>query len=212
MPPRKKHVRQWWVGEKYTAKKYLPFTTAIGQSTLSWNDLHEALGQLFWTVLGGGFSDLPLGIWQVIRNDRTQRSVLLEASKASLSGKGTWCEEGLENIKWIIARASELEDDRNNAVHAPLQSSESTKLVFPSSSFGNTRAKNLENKDILKEFRRLRDTAILLRDFSHRLSHVLADSRRTWPKRPRLPDRQGSKIPEWHLRGFPEVPPHLRQS
>jgi hypothetical protein len=67
--------------DNYTERPYRPYALAIGQVVLSWNDLCAVLAGLFWTILGGGYENVPLAVWNSIPSDRTQRIMLRDAVK-----------------------------------------------------------------------------------------------------------------------------------
>lgn len=185
-PPTRK---QLGLEPRYTARKFRPYALAIGEAMLSWNDLHEELGMLFWTVSGGGFGNLPLGIWHSITNDRAKRNILMAAARASLNQSVEREKKAFEEVKWIFDKVGELAGDRNAATHAPLSSTLTTSDVFPQAGFGNRLAQKLDGRDVLAEYRRLRDTAIRLRDYCGRLGDAIARARATLPARPKLPAR-----------------------
>jgi hypothetical protein len=180
--------RELGLEPRYTARKFRPYALAIGEAALSWNDLHEQLAMLFWTVSGGGYGNYFLGIWHAIRNDGAKRSILLEAAKISLDTSIDRDKKAYGEVKWILDRIHELASDRNTAIHAPLTSTPTTSSVFPHSWPGNRLAQRLDGYDVLAEYRRLRDTAIMLRDYCGRLGNALAREHPSWPDRPKLPE------------------------
>lgn len=186
------------VRPRFTEKRFRPYVIAIGESTLSWNDLHEALLQVFYGIASGIGVYMSGEMWNALANDRAKREVLKAAAACFKNRKAA------ADIKWILERCQELEDDRNNAIHAPLWApyvkDTDAREVQANSSTGNRRASRLEGKNILKEYRRLRDAAILLGDFCYAIAAVLFEDEigfsehSPWPDRPRLPDRGGPKI------------------
>jgi len=64
-----------------------------------------------------------------------------------------------DDLKWLLDRADKLASDRNNAIHAPCSlylrgdGSSEVMAAVRSANAGNRRAKNLEGKDLLIEFR-----------------------------------------------------------
>ncbi len=185
-PPTRK---QLGLEPKYTARKFRPYALAIGEATLSWNDLHEELGMLFWTISGGGFGNLPLGIWHSITSDRVKRDILMAAARASLNQSVEREKKAFQEVKWVVDEVKKLAEDRNIATHAPLSSTPTTRDVFPEAGFGNRLAQKLDGRNVLAKYRRLRDTAILLRDYCGQLGDAIARARPSLPARPKLPDR-----------------------
>ena len=96
--------------------------TIIGQVALSWNDLCNRFANLFWIILGAGFSPIPLAAWNSIPADRTQRNMLRAAAKAALPYYRieTRYPTALADVDWLIVEAGKLEDVRNDAIHSPL--------------------------------------------------------------------------------------------
>jgi hypothetical protein len=58
---------------------------ALGQLTLTWNDLHESLALVFCSVMGGGYVGHFLAILHAIKVDRAQRDILLAAVNSRVS-------------------------------------------------------------------------------------------------------------------------------
>jgi hypothetical protein len=112
--------------------------------------------------------------------------------------------KSFDAIKWLYNRCNEVEDDRNNAVHAPLWKSAITGQVHPRSAFGNIRAKNLDNKFLIPEYHRLRDTTLLLRNYAVQIHDPMSNERLAWPDIPKLPDRGATKMPPPHPPSPPE--------
>jgi hypothetical protein len=156
---------------------------------------------LFWEICLSKFPQ-PMDVWQIVRNDLTNREML----KAPAAAEIKFHRRGdpvFADIKWIYDRSNELEHDRNNAIHSLLWLWKRTDNVLPGTAFNKPRGKALKVKDILKEYRRLRDTAILLRDFCFKIAQAMGDDNRPWPERPRLPGRAVAKIPPPHPQSSP---------
>jgi hypothetical protein len=195
---------------KFNNKDFRPFIRAIGLSTLLWNDLHEFLAVIFCVASGASDNRTHWLIWNAIPNDRNKREMLLAAAKStfvdlvtirrSLAFKEDQAELKLqvyERIKWLCEECKKVEDDRNNAIHAPLTYSYASFQVYPETMYGNPRAKNLEGKHLLQEYQRLRKTIEILRQYAHDLFGAICSVRiaqfHALPDRPKLPDRGGAK-------------------
>ena len=74
-------------------------------------------------------------------------------------------------------------------------------MYSPRDERGDRFARRLEGYDVLSEYRRLRDTAIRLRDYVGRLAQALSRERPAWPARPDLPIRPKAAIAA--LENFP---------
>jgi hypothetical protein len=185
----------------FTERRFRPYVIAIGEATLSWNDFHETMGQLFWEICLSKCPE-PMDVWQVVRNDLTNREMLKAPAAAEMKIQPR-DDAVFADVKWIYDRSNELEHDRNNIIHSLPRSSKRTDKVLPATAFNKPRGKALKGKDILKEYRRLRDTAILLRDFCFKIAQAMGDDNRPWPERPRLPGRAVAKIPPPHPQSSP---------
>jgi hypothetical protein len=190
MPKSRRPSGAWAPSVPYTHKAFLPYATALGQLTLAWNDLHESLAMLFCGVMGGGFSNQYLAVWHGIPSDRAQRNVLVAAVEAGLVEGGP--PQLLDDVKWIRARAEELEEIRNNALHSPLWGTpmgQATPIIQPVIGLGHIRANKLAGKNLLAEYRYCRDATTVVRDFAIEVDKVMSRGGK-WPKQPKLPDRK----------------------
>ena len=188
----------------FNERKFEPYIRAIGQAALLWNDLHEWFGHLYTVCMGGGIINQHLRVWNSLANDRAKREMLLASAqyyfvdepKGRPLGKPTpFQTRSFEAIDWLYKEAQKLEEDRNNIIHAPLWKSQSGGDVYPSSAFGNQRAQKLDDKYLLKEYHRIRDTTHLLRNYAVSVHDPMCDLQLVWPVTPKLPDRKGSKRP-----------------
>ncbi len=187
-----------WV-HSFNERKFEPYIRTIGQATLLWNDLHEHFGHLYCIAIGGGIVNAHFRVWNSLVNDRAKRGILLAAAEWTFCD-GTFEQTDLdkkcfEAIRWLCTESQKVEDDRNNVIHAPLQKDRFGQ-VMPASLFGNKRAKNLENKHLIEEYQRLRDTTRLLRNYAAAVHDPMCGKRVAWPNTPRLPDRAATKIPQ----------------
>jgi hypothetical protein len=190
--------------QRYTSPEFRPYVTALGQLALAWNDLQESLAALFWTLMnpspmaGDIVNYTPLHVWASIKSDRTQRDMLKAISKHP---PAFWNRSEIETeIGWLVDRASELENLRNDAIHSPLFSVSKSmyggfdlnprEKVAPAYWLFNPRAVNLSKREnILIEFRYCRDYAITLADYAQLIDRSLINRRGAWPNRPPLPNR-----------------------
>jgi hypothetical protein len=105
-----KGARRGWHPEHENFKEtaFEPYALAIGQLTLAWNDLHERLANLFWGIMGGGFPDRALGIWNSANFDRARREMLKAAARATTPREADEYPKMLEDIKWYVTRRKSL--------------------------------------------------------------------------------------------------------
>jgi hypothetical protein len=127
-PPTRKELG---LESRYTAKKFRPYALAIGEPTLSWNDLHVERGMLFVTVSGGGLANYYFEIWNSLRNDSAKREILMAAARVSLNPALERDQRAFQEVKWIVDEVGKLTGDRNMVAHAPLTSTRSASHVFP---------------------------------------------------------------------------------
>ena len=196
----------YYASARFSEEPFRPYVVAIGQSALAWNSLQEALGGVFWVLMGGR----GLGVWQSLTADRPKRD-MLEA--ALLNMPETFHEaypKAKADLTWLTTNTMKLEDARNNVMHAPLQLTAPLKAfqvrdpktggpskrkipagatVVPHDWQQNKRALRLTGKDILAEFRVCHARAIALRDYANFLVHAFRMPNASWPDRPRLPVR-----------------------
>lgn len=195
--------RAWHIhGQRFTEKKFLPYATAIGQVALAWNDLHEVLSELFCTLYGGSWIAKPLAIWHSAKFDRPKRDMLRGMLVHWTNEEKQRRPKAQADITWLLDRATELEEARNNAVHSPLlliagggivEAARARGLQVPDvishTLYNNPRALRMALKDLLFEFRWCRAAVLVLRDYASRLDHALTHDGAPWPGRPKLPNR-----------------------
>jgi hypothetical protein len=195
--------------ERFTSKEFSPYALGIGQAALAWNDLHEWLAILFDAVLKTPPHNLSYAIWHSSGNDRACRDML---SAITYEIPLRWLRgfpDAETDVRWLLDRVRSLEDARNDIIHAPLimfgrgkhRNSRLAAILAgvqkptarAQTLLGHKRAAKLEDKDLLTEFRRCRDTALVLRNFAAEMTRSLNGARKGWPKRPKLPNRGQKK-------------------
>lgn len=183
---------------KFTEDVFAPYVSLIGQVALAWNDLHERLALIFWAVMGGGFKDKPIGIWNSQGFDRARRQLL----KAAVNGSSPrdlhpFPKLKIDVIDMVNELDNNLEQRRNDIVHSPLHAVPNylgvitgvLEPVMSDSMLDNQRALNIWERDISKDFAWCRDTILLWRDFASGIERALTVEGATWPDRPSLPPR-----------------------
>ncbi len=139
---------------------------AVGKVARAWNTLHEYLGQLFVTVSGSDkvwteptAIKVALAIWYSVKSHRAQRDMLRAAVNAN-SGRWDELPKALDDLKWLLDRADELAEHRNDVVHAPCSiyildwGAEMGPAYFAAANprVKNLNAKNLKGKQLIAEF------------------------------------------------------------
>ena len=197
----------YYASARFNEKPFQPYVVAIGRSALAWNSLQEALGGVFWALMGGQ----GMAVWQSLTADRPKRDMLEAALKNMPEQFHEVFPKAKSELTWLITSTMKLEDTRNNVMHAPLQLTAPLKAfkslgpkttgrskrevppgatVVPHDWQENKRAMRLTGKNILAEFRLCHETAIVLRDYANLLLHVFRTPNAPWPERPRLPVRR----------------------
>lgn len=169
---------------------------------MAWNDLHEELGWLYCSLMGGGVVNQLIATWAAVTNDRLKRDMLISALEKEHHGFRETFPRLQEDVLWLVHRTQSLEDDRNNIVHSPLTlggtySEKGLTKLIPRLAGGNVRARKLQAKaqELLPEFKRVRDSTIMLRNFCQFVLWGLGDARSPWPDRPELPGRGTNAAP-----------------
>jgi hypothetical protein len=179
--------------DEETKAAFERYTLALGKVVHAWNYLHEKLGQLF-VVLSGSDRNIALAIWYSTINDRAQRLMLRAAVMAS--GVNRWPNPSAkDDTIWLLDRADELADQRNNAIHAPcslyIGGAKDGGAEMGAAYFnGHPRARKLKNKSLLIEFDWCERYAETLSKFTLEIETGLAFAERyPWPDKPCLPVR-----------------------
>jgi hypothetical protein len=172
------------------------YVSGVGKVCYAWNNLVETLGYIFVDVTGINF-EVAQAIWySVDYSDRTQMKMLMAAIEAT--PKTRW-EPGLphahRDLSWLVKKAVDLADSRNNVVHAPcvIQYKNNEVRVVSHPDSGHSRAKSLAGKMLEDEFEYCTERATLLESFAEMALLTLRHEHSTWPNRPALPERKQTK-------------------
>jgi hypothetical protein len=179
---------------RFESKQFKPYATAIGQLVLAWNDLHEILVVLFWTLRG--FDSKTFDEWDAAKFDHKKRSLISKWVKGVPAKSRMLAPDLYADLEWLIKQIGCLAEWRNDSAHTPLtiiqdmpflKPKRFTVGVAPNTTWGNLRAKQLFGKDLLADFRKYRNFASKLADFARTIERSLVDEHTTWPARPLLP-------------------------
>jgi hypothetical protein len=107
-----------WTTFEDTIEAFDAYVAAVGKVAYAWNYLHEKLGVLFVAV-SGAEREVALANWYSVWSDRGQRAMLRAKVNATNSERSKTRPEAFDDLIWLLDRADELAEDRNNAVHAP---------------------------------------------------------------------------------------------
>jgi hypothetical protein len=189
---------------RFTSPEYRPYATALGQIALAWNGLHERLAFFFCGLMGGGNVAHYYAVWYAVKNDRSQRDMLMAAAKADVSGLSSYFPTLIDDITWVWKKCNDVEDARNDALHSPLISLHGE--VHPNSYMGHFRAGKLAKKgDLMAELRWCRVASTVLSDYVYELDRSTTDISRPWPDRPKWPTREDTKRKKPRRRGVPKA-------
>lgn len=185
---------------QFTHQRFAPYALAIGQASLAWNYLHEILGTTFEMLAQSGCTSIRL-IWYSQEYDRMRRKMLSAAIKGRRIPSPDPHAKHCDALVWLLAEINKLEDARNTTIHSPLAyMSERIATALQRqpgiSSFdlhGNPRATQLSAKDLLVEFRWLRDRAVALTEYAIQINFAWAGLRTSLPDKPKLPTREHQK-------------------
>jgi hypothetical protein len=175
-----------------TKKAFDAYVAAVGKVAYEWNTLHERLGILFVAVTGWE-RKVALAKWYSFRSDRLQRDMLSTAIDATNPERSKTRPEAPDDLIWLLDRAHELAEGRNNAVHAPcsLYISGSGSEMGAAFFDGNPLARKLEGKDLLVEFAWCESFAKTLSWFAEHLANAIAfPDRFPWPQRRNILPRE----------------------
>jgi hypothetical protein len=169
------------------------YALAVGRVSVAWNYLHGALGDLFALVIGGDV-ELVLASWSSNENDRAQREMLRVAIKAASPGRWKQTPEAPDDLLWILGRADNLSDVRNDAIHALVLlhiGLETVEMNVASPPRSKRERKLLDNaakgKKLLDQFAKCARDVNALNTFVGRATRALAKpDQRKWPT-PRPP-------------------------
>jgi hypothetical protein len=190
------------------AATFLAYAAAVGRVAHAWNYLQERLAQIFVSVTAADRS-IALAIWYSTENDRAQRKMLEAAITVSPGDRWKLVSSEVKNdLKWLLDRANELAEERNNAIHAPcsLVIADNTPVIGAPYYAANPRARKLIGRTLLTEFEWCEQSAETLTRYADMITTALNyPSHYTWPERPRLPTRGPKKTPQ-----DPHRPPRLR--
>jgi len=167
---------------------------AIGKIAMAWNEFHELLGSLFANLFTKSHYLTTLAIWHCLDSDRTQRKLLRAAAETYLGQRID--KKGLEELLWLLNKTDTLlSQQRNLRIHAPLNAlfeADGGHKLLPVPGPGNRNAKQLDGRDVLKEYSHYEEQIKKMKDFAFGLRFkltVAGSSDDPWPERPRITAR-----------------------
>ena len=198
----KRHKQICHRGLQFTRGEFRPHATTLGQLIFAWNDLHEQLAAIYWTL--AGYSDDAVAEWNKRKVDDHKRDLIRRWVNALPPAHRNLAVNMWNDVLWLVKTIDNLAEFRNDAAHAPVtivpelllaRRDNFTAGVVSNSACRNRRALNLIRKDLLAEFRWQRNVAIKLRDYALNVDRALSDEHTPWPNRPKWPERPKSAQP-----------------
>ena len=202
--------------DRFTEHHFEPYVKGIGQLVLAWNSLQDALALTFQSLTVGTIFYAAddqgaqiRGAWNAINSDRDRRKMLRAVVAAATKRQRGVFPNLTDDLIWLLNRADELEDVRNNIVHSPLMLLTGKRdpfwntrpdLVTPAVFMENPRALRLIKTNLLAEFRWCRDSTLVCRDFAVQMNRALISVGYPWPKTPSLPNHAPKKSQSHHKR------------
>jgi hypothetical protein len=196
--------------------EFEPYAREIGFLLRNWNDLQEALADLFAIILKDT-TGVSRAIWYAVPNDRFQRRMLENAAAHVLEPTGSPDNAVvLREIRWILCKANSLGGQRDAAAHSPVMIAaiEEPFEFIARHFFGNPLAKTLQGKKLFNEFRLYRERANVLHVYTVQIDvwFRMGQKRETWPKRPFWPNRAPPEAPKFRNSTIHKGPPPPRRS
>jgi hypothetical protein len=181
-----------------------PYAVEIGVLANAWNQLHFNLNCLFVLLLKAQEETFSKAVWYAAESDFVQRKMLrsiIEADQNTLPHKRKLTKLQAGEILWVLDQIEKpLRHQRNNALHAPLmivtglQNEQVRSRALAHFDSQNPRAKPLQGKDLINEFRDYTAHSDVLTEYTSGIWHALKDpAHRTWPERPALPQAHKKK-------------------
>jgi hypothetical protein len=162
------------------------YAVELGYLAINWNNLHEHLAQIFEASFPSTKKNdrLALAVWHSVNSDLAQRKMLRAiADRAQHLGVAS-----KEEIIWLLNKADSFADRRNDAIHSPFIPANATTYwaLVPDMMSFSPRARKLNNKDLLKEFKWYADSVRTLSAHAYRIARSL-ETAKPLPERPSLP-------------------------
>ncbi len=213
-------IRQWEVRQKASGRTksfaekmpteselmagLRPYAEAIGHANIEWNNLQEWFSLCFWKIFENSDPE-AMAIWGVIKSDRTQREMVIEAAKVKFLARvyrddivsDTDAEKAYaiyDRLKFLYDKAQIFEDLRNDAIHSPIKMNISADHLVVYVDDQNYRGNEFKQKlkkrgvGILDELAYLRKSVRILNGFANQFWHAWVKDTEL-PPIPRLPSR-----------------------
>jgi hypothetical protein len=177
--------------EKRRTRDINKYAKEIGSIAILWNQLHDDLANILGQLLPSPnpLDQLAQSIWYSTSSDYSQRQML----RAATSAHRGLDKDTKEKIIWLLNKIDNfLADKRNDAMHAPLittsaHDSKSWLLIANAFWTQSPRAKKMDGKDLLKEFRWYADYTSALAMHAKAIERALIQSK-PLPDKPALPN------------------------
>jgi hypothetical protein len=172
------------------------YSETVGQLVFASNSLHAAFAAIFGFLLAEIAEyrwtghDVGKAIWNALRSDDLQRSILLAVTRTRMEGR----QRLFKSLIWAIQQAGNVSEYRNDAVHTPfvLVRGDGPWKLEPDNSAGQpSRVQKLNRVGHQKLFRYARGDLVQLTIYLEAIYERLIDRTTTpLPRRPTLRSTQ----------------------
>lgn len=196
-----------------------PYYAELGRLANAWNQLHHNLSSMFTLILRCPNAWVGQALWHSLDSDIMQRKMfraVVTAEKSVLPAHRMLTASQADDILDVLNEIdNNLRHRRNNAIHAPLVVMSGVHRgavrhwAEASLNMQNPRAKPLQGKDLIQEFRRYSEDAEKLMRYTNQMWLALSPyvpEPPAWPSRPPSPQAHNKK--RRGRRGIPRLPSH----
>ena len=153
--------------------------TAIGQIAISWNSLHELLGNSFAMLVSPGYERYGWATWHSLmdRNQRGALAAVIEVKQEERAENKQDHDPVLVELAWLLNRIKPGE--RNMGIHTPIAMIIEDGIVkyVPSHWGGHPYALKLKDKDLVAEMQTYHARILDAIKFASALKNLIADDK-----------------------------------
>jgi hypothetical protein len=173
---------------RHILDRFEKHATAIGHLVYASARLQRSLAHLFAALVRPSEQAIPLAIWETLKSDSSQRSILRAAAKVVLDDRS----DTLADVLWLLDNADKRATDRNDAVHTAFffTTGDDGEIVpVPDPMSNPRRLERLDDKDLPKTLAMHRDNLTALYRYADKLTDQFLlgdDERPSYPEKPQL--------------------------
>ena len=158
---------------RHILDRFEKHATAIGHLVYASARLQWSLAHLFAALVRPSEQAIPLAMWETLKSDRNQRSILRAAAKIVLGDRS----DTLADVLGLLENADERATDRNDAVHTAfffMTGDDGEIVPIPNPMSNRGRLERLANNKNLPELAMHRDNLTALYRYADKLTdHLL---------------------------------------